>query len=118
MSWLDPSEVVEAASRSQALVYGVATRVRDKRKDPFLGDLVRATGGRLFEATSKEPYLRHNSSTDRRLRERFLDVLADIRTRYVLSFTPEETDTSGWHTLDVKLRKVQGDVLARPRYWR
>ena len=118
MSWLGPSEVVLAASRSQALVYGVATRGRDERKDPFLGDLVRATGGRLFEVASKENYLRHNSFTDGQLRERFLDVLADIRARYVLSFTPEGADTVGWHTLDVRLRRVTGDVLARPAYWR
>jgi VWFA-related protein len=118
LSWLGPSEVIEAASRSQALVYGVATRGRDESKDSFLGDLVRATGGRLFDAASQEPYLRHNSITDQHLRERFLDVLADIRARYVLSFTPEGADTTGWHTLDVKLRKVKGDVLARPRYWR
>jgi Ca-activated chloride channel family protein len=107
MSWLAPAEVVEAASRSQAVVYGVATRGHDERKEPFMKELVRATGGRLFEAES-----------ERHLRERFVDVLADIRARYVLSFTPEGADTAGWHALDVRLRRVRGDVLARPGYWR
>jgi Ca-activated chloride channel homolog len=107
ISWLAPSEVVAAASRSEAIVYAVATRGRDEPKQPFLQELVRATGGRLFEAAS-----------ERHLRERFLDVLADIRARYVLSFTPEGADTAGWHALDVRLKRARGDVLARPGYWR
>jgi VWFA-related protein len=107
MSWLAPSDVVKAAARSQAIVYGVATRGRDERKEPFLREVVRATGGRMFEAAS-----------ERHLRERFLDVLADIRSRYVLSFTPEDAAPAGWHALEVRLRRVRGDVLARPGHWR
>lgn len=107
MSWLAPSEVVEAASRSEAIVYGVAVRERGQPSVPFLPDVVRATGGRLFEAES-----------ERDLRARFLDVLSDIRSRYVLSYTPGGVDTAGWHALDVRLKRVRGDVLARPGYWR
>jgi hypothetical protein len=107
MSWLAPSEVVEAASHSEAIVYGVAARGRDDRKEPFLRDVVRATGGQLFEASS-----------ERDLRARFLDVLGDIRARYVLSYTPGGVDTAGWHALEVRLKRAKGDVLARPGYWR
>ena len=107
MSWLAASDVVEAASRSNAIVYGVAVVGAGDRKERFLGDVVRATGGRLFEASS-----------ERDLRARFLDVLGDIRTRYVLSFSPGP-GTAGWHALEVKLRRGRkGDVLARPGYWR
>jgi hypothetical protein len=35
-----------------------------------------------------------------------------------LSFTPEDAAPAGWHALEVKLRRVRGDVLARPGYWR
>jgi VWFA-related protein len=108
MSWLAPSEVVEAASRSEAIVYGVAMRARSDSKERFLGDVVAATGGKLFEAAS-----------ERDLRGRFLDVLRDIRARYVLSYTPGGVDAAaGWHALDVRLKRVKGDVLARPGYWR
>jgi VWFA-related protein len=108
MSWLAPSEVVEAASRSEAIVYGVAVRERGERQEPFLRDVVRATGGRLFEAASQ-----------RDLRARFLDVLEDIRSRYVLSYAPLGVDAAaGWHALEVRLKRVKGDVLARPGYWR
>jgi VWFA-related protein len=107
VSWLAPSEVVEAASRSEAIVYGVAMRAKGDPKESFLGDVVRATGGRLFEASS-----------ERDLRARFLDVLADIRARYVLSYTPSGPGAPGWHALAVRLKRVKGDLLARPGYWR
>jgi Ca-activated chloride channel family protein len=107
MSWLAAPEVVDAASRSEAIVYGVAVRERGERSEPFLRDVCRATGGKLFEAAS-----------ERDLRARFLDVLADIRARYVLSYAPRGGDAAGWHTLDVRLKRVKGDVLARPGYWR
>ena len=107
LSWLSASDVVEAASRSNAIVYGVAVRGKGDQKVPFLGDVVRATGGRLFEASS-----------ERNLRERFLDVLGDIRSRYVLSYSPAGTGAAGWHTLAVRLKRGKGDVLARPGYWR
>jgi VWFA-related protein len=107
ISWLAPAEVVESASRSDAIVYGVAVRGPGERGEPFLRDVVGATGGRLFEVQS-----------ERDLRARFLDVLSDIRSRYVLSYTPAGVDTTGWHSLEVRLRRVKGDVLARPGYWR
>ncbi|HSD67425.1 MAG TPA: VWA domain-containing protein [Vicinamibacteria bacterium] len=107
MSWLTGSEVLDAASRSEAIVYGVAVPERGQRPEPFLEDVVHATGGRLFPAAG-----------ERDLRARFLDVLSDIRARYVLSYAPRGADAAGWHTLDVRLRRVKGDVLARPGYWR
>lgn len=107
LSWLTASEVVEAASRSEAIVYGVAVRERSERKEPFLRDVVRATGGQLFEVTSEHD-----------LRSRFLAVLSDIRSRYVLSYAPRGVDAAGWHALEVRLKGGRGDVLARPGYWR
>jgi VWFA-related protein len=107
LSWLPAADVVEAAGRSNATVYGVAVRAKGDQKVPFLGDVVRATGGRLFEASS-----------ERDLRARFLDVLGDIRARYVLSYSPGP-GAAGWHALAVQLRRgKKGDVLARPGYWR
>ncbi len=106
LSWLSPQDVVEAASRSNAIVYGVTVRGKGERKERFLGDVAKATGGRTFEASS-----------ERDLGARFLDVLEDIRARYVLSYVPEGRPSPGWHVLDVRLRQKKGDVLARPGYW-
>jgi VWFA-related protein len=106
-SWLSADEGVEAARRTGALVYGVAARARNDPPNSFLRDVTRATGGRLFEAAKEEE-----------LRARFLDVLSDIRNRYVLRYAPVDADATGWHTLDVRLKRGGGDVLARPGYWR
>ena len=107
LSWLSASDVVGAAGRSNATVYGVTVRARGDPKEAFLGQVARATGGRVFEASS-----------ERDLRARFLDVLADIRSRYVLRYLPRGAGSSGWHRLEVRLRSGKGDVLARPGYWR
>jgi hypothetical protein len=58
------------------------------------------------------------ASSEHDLRARFLDVLDDIRSRYVLRFVPRRTGPAGWHKLEVRLRRGKGDVLARPGYWR
>jgi hypothetical protein len=69
--------------------------------------VARATGGGTWEAKKLDD-----------LRARFLDVLRDIRGRYVLSYTPEGVSAHGWHEIEVKLRGRRGDVLARPGYHR
>jgi hypothetical protein len=107
LSWLAAADVLETAGRSNAIVYGVAVHAKGDQKEPFLGDVTRATGGRLFEASS-----------GRDLRARFLAVLEDIRSRYVLRYVPRSPGPSGWHKLNVRLRNGKGDVLARPGYWR
>jgi hypothetical protein len=99
--------VVEAAARTQGVVYGVGVRQKKDAPPVFLQDVARATGGRYFEALS-----------DRELNRRFLDVLTDIRSRYVLSFTPAAASAPGFHELTVRLKRAKGNVLARKGYWR
>ena len=98
---------LSGAGRSNATVYGVTVRAPGDPKEAFLNNVARATGGRVFEASS-----------ERDLSARFLDVLADIRSRYVLRYVPRPPGPAGWHKLEVRLRNGKGDVLARPGYWR
>jgi hypothetical protein len=85
-------------------------RARGERKHAFLRRVVEVTGGRVFTADGED------------LRAGFLDVLRDIRNRYLLSYSPRGVPDSGWHTLSVKLKvKLKPgpvEVLARPGYWR
>ena len=104
LRWLTPAQVVEAAARSEALVYAVVAREKGDPENVFLSKVTRATGGRVWTARS-----------ERELRARFLDVLDDIRSRYVLSYAPEGVAFSGWHALEVRLRQGKGEVLGRPR---
>jgi VWFA-related protein len=107
LSWMTPDQVVQAASRSEALVYAVVARRKGDPENPFLREVTRATGGRLWTVRS-----------ERELRARFLDVLGDIRSRYVLSYAPQGVAFPGWHTLEVRLKQGRGEVLARPGYHR
>ena len=107
MSWLSGEAVVEAAGRSGAVVYAVDAREAGDPSHRFLRDVARATGGRVWRVRKEDD-----------LPARFLDVLDDIRARYVLTYTPTGVDASGWHELEVKLRGAKGDVLARPAYYR
>ncbi len=107
LSWLTPAQVVEAAARSDTLVFAVAARGKGDPENPFLREVTRATGGRVWTALS-----------EKELRPRFLDVLDEIRSRYVLSYSPEGVGFPGWHSLDVRLKQGKGEVLARPGYYR
>jgi len=108
MSWLSARDVVGAASRSGAVVYAVDARGPGDPSHPFLTDVAHATGGQVWRVRQVEE-----------LREGFLDVLRDIRARYLLTYSPAGVDTVGWHELEVRLRNGgRGKVLARPAYYR
>jgi VWFA-related protein len=107
LSWLRAGDVVEAARRSATVVYAVVVRDPDDPDHPFLDAVTHATGGRVWVIRQ-----------DRDLRAGFLEVLEDIRSRYLLRYTPSGVETAGWHTVAVRLRRKKGDVLARPGYFR
>jgi VWFA-related protein len=107
LSWLTKDQVVQAAARSDAQVYAVVARGKEDPENPFLQEVTKATGGRVWTARS-----------EKELRQRFLDVLDDIRARYVLSYVPRGTAAPGWHPVTVRLKRGSGDVLARPGYFR
>jgi VWFA-related protein len=107
LSWLNAAQVVETASRSEARVYAVVARRKGDPENAFLREVTRTTGGRVWKAHS-----------EKELQARFLDILADIRSRYVLRYAPRDVAFPGWHALEVRLKQGKGEVLARPGYYR
>ena len=131
-SWLRSPPVIEAAKRTDAVIYAVAiadrqvhwlmttptrtglamgaitqqttTTVEDAGK--FLENVTEETGGRVLFA---------NANSD--LRSAFERTLAEFRDRYVLSYVPTGVSTSGWHRLEVKLKGKAGKVTARRGYF-
>jgi VWFA-related protein len=101
-SWLLEPSAIEAARRSEVVIYGIAAGARDRT---FLRELTSATGGRLFEIEST-----------RNLRAVFLAALEEFRQRYLLSYTPTDVAKSGWHSVDVKIKGRRANVKARPGY--
>jgi len=127
-SWLTAERVLEAARRSELVLYGIG--VNDAAPAPrisvgpirrlgsagvpsafadlpqylFLRGLAAESGGAVFDASFAT------------LRETFARILADIRARYLLTYYPTEPKP-GWHALEVRLKGVRGEVAARRGYW-
>jgi Ca-activated chloride channel family protein len=119
-SWLSQDRVIDAATRSDVIIYGVTLsddvppayvspanviRVENQSSYRFLRSASETTGGRLFPAAAGD-----------KLREAFARVLEDIRARYLLRYSPDKI-TPGWHTLEVRLQGAKGDVTARLGYF-
>ena len=104
-SYLGPEAVLEAAKRSDAVMYGVA--VESAGRPRFLKDLTGASGGDVFEYTSAD-----------QLEETFVKILEEFRHRYLFSYTPTGVERAGWHRLEVRVKRGGVSVKTRPGYFR
>ncbi|MGE3887849.1 MAG: VWA domain-containing protein [Vicinamibacterales bacterium] len=129
-SWLDPRTVITAAQRSDVVIYGVTLRqqveqrnLREARQNQLERDWfneVPASFGRHFlpllaEDTGGSVLVAERSD---RLRQTFVRVISEFKSRYVLSYTPSGVEQGGWHPIEVRLRGRRGDVTARRGYLR
>lgn len=126
-SWLTARKLVEAARRTDVVVYPVtpetATRLtsfkspsraaipheiprRRESSERFLEALADETGGRVVYAADEAA-----------LGTTFLKVFDEFRQRYVLGYTATGVAERGWHTIEVKLRGQSGEVRARRGYF-
>lgn len=121
-SWMPAHEIADVVRRSGIVVHAVEQPAPLPPTDPresfsrtgtvtvatpsALRATVDAGGGRLWTAASGAG-----------LRERFLDVLSELRTRYLLSYVPTGPAVSGWHDVTVSLVDARGEVRARPGYF-
>jgi Ca-activated chloride channel homolog len=130
-SWLSGQSVLEVARRNDAVVYSVGLRQDDGPRpgyridfmsgvqppipnvtrplllEPFLSGLAQETGGKYIDAERSG-----------QLREAFVAIVKEFRSRYLLTYTPQGVDTRGWHPLDVRLKGKTGKVTARRGYLR
>ncbi len=128
-SWLEPPDVLDAARRSDVVVYGVrhdhlAREGWQRREgrglaarwfadDPhlfrqeYLAQLAADTGGSVYVAADLD-----------RLREVFARVVDEFRSRYLLTYTPQGVEAGGWHELEVRVRGRGRRVQARRGYLR
>jgi VWFA-related protein len=132
-SWLTAKQVVDAARRTDVVIYPVTIKpggtlaqrssppqyrsniplsvsspltLRQAQAQKMLEALADVSGGRVVYADAQRP-----------LGETFVEVLSEFRQRYVLSYSPSGVSNDGWHTIDVKLRGKKGLVIARRGYF-
>ena len=103
-SWLREERVLDAARRSDVVVYGVSVRGADRPE--FLRELSDLTGGGLLEVDST-----------RDLRAAFVGILDEFRHRYLLNYSAVGVSPDGWHQLAVKVKRRGTTVRARPATW-
>lgn len=131
-SWLRAQTVIEAARRTDVVIYPVTikpvlgpafavagrggtngmvrtTIIKPPAPDPTPGKLLEAladeTGGRVLYVENEE-----------KLKASFVQALSEFRQRYVLSYSPRNVSNSGWHTIDVKVKVAGATVKSRRGY--
>ena len=100
-----PDDVLAAARRADVMVYPVAL---GKARPPLFAELAASTGGRSFQASDRAPL------------ERAMRAIAqELRTQYLLGYTPARPRTEGpgeWRAIRVEVRAPDARVRARDGY--
>ena len=112
LSWTSDDLVMTAVRGSGALVYSIVARpsrgfslfVSPDEGYRLAREVSEASGGRLLEV---------NDDDD--LAGAYREVLEELRTRYVLSFTPNP-ELDGFVPIEVRVKRRGVDVRARPGY--
>jgi VWFA-related protein len=131
LSLLSAAGVLAAARQSPAAVYAVELQESSSRSvaqdEPrpgpaggsggflvppaatrslsFLDKVVDETGGRLWHAGAAQE-----------LSASFLEVLEEVKNRYVLRYEPRGVSATGWHRLQVRLKDARATLRARKGY--
>lgn len=129
-SWLPAESVIAAARKTEAVVYAATldlpgvrpgyladfqsgiqaplkARPGSRPMKPFLDVIAEETGGKVVSVQQS-----------RQLREAFVAIMKEFRSRYVLTYTPRGVASGGWHTLQVSVKKPGHSVIARRGYSR
>ncbi len=134
-SWLEAEDVFSVAERSDTLLQAVGVTERVSVMVPGAGDkgdwlpaggsmgsvpsvrrvesarvealrrIAESTGGQLWRAGNSED-----------LKDAFLRILEEMRTRYLLAFEPTGTEHVGEHRLEVRLKGAKAEVRSRSSY--
>jgi VWFA-related protein len=106
-SWLSGENVIQGARRANVVVHLIEPPGSPTpRLEKSVNVVAQVSGGRRWSASSAHD-----------LKELFTATLAEMRERYLLTFTPPTPVREGWHDLKVTLKSAHGDVLARPGYY-
>jgi VWFA-related protein len=72
----------------------------------ILAQISKETGGRMFEVSKKQP-----------INQIYSSIQEELRNQYSLGFTPEKSDTTGYHKLLLKAKQKDTTVQARDGFY-
>ena len=72
----------------------------------ILESIAKETGGGFFETSKKQP-----------LDQIYSSIQEELRNQYNLGFTPDKTDTPGYHKLSLKTKQNDTAVKARDGFY-
>jgi VWFA-related protein len=130
--WLPGKNVIDAARRSETVVYAISVR---QTRHAYLGYQVDFRSGLQPAVPHVHPSALADSLVERvaaetggryvdveeigMVKDAFLHILAEFRTRYLLAYVPTGVPASGWHAIDVRLTRGESAVVrARRGYFR
>lgn len=126
-SWLPASAVLEVARASDAVVYPVSLGRPEPITQPWHDASARLPLG-LRDEVSPTQFLHtladdtggadFTTSRSADLADRFVEIVKEFKSRYLLTYAPTGVPPSGWHTIEVKLKGGRGKVTARRGYQR
>ncbi len=105
-SWLEQDKALDVLRRSDVVVNGIRP-AGVLYGFNALESAAKATGGIVVYA-----------ERGAKLEQQFVDLLAQFRVGYVLSYAPPAGEAKkGWHDVDVRLKNRKGTVRAREGYF-
>jgi VWFA-related protein len=129
-SWLPGQRVIEVARRTEVVVYAVGLRSAGRANPGYHVDFISGLqdGRRIPPELARIPFLqalanetggRHYANeSSQRLRDRFIEIVTEFRSRYLLTYTPRGVDGFGWHPIEVEIKGRRARVTARRGYFR
>jgi len=116
MSWLTERQLVDAVRSSDVVIYTVRGRnygssagddglaVSWRGSGNLLRKLADETGGRLLDARGD-------------LAKTFVEIVQEMKARYVLTYYPTGVEPAGWHPINVRIKHHRAKVQARRGYF-
>ena len=126
-SWLPDFAALDLVTRADIVVYGVTLEAGRGRGRPNLDrrsgirlspDQTVASSTDFLAALAERTGGVRIASSLLGLRRTFSKIVTDFRSRYVLTYTPRNVSTTGWHRIEVRLTNRKGEVTARRGYER
>jgi len=117
-SWLSEQQITESVKRSQAVIYAVRPPEPPGKVSVGQAGYLEPARRRLQQVVGHSGGSVLDTDSDGRLPARFVGVLNEFRSRYLITYEPTGVGRDdGWHRVEVRVRGRQAKIQVRPGYY-